>query len=61
MKAIGTRSDGSRIEFDVVNGKLYCYNNQLTSLVVPQGVTWLDCDDIEITGNKNATINIYIK
>ena len=42
MLAIGYTSDGKRIEFDCSNG-LYCYNSDLVSLDIPEGVTKVMC------------------
>ena len=52
MKAIGTKTNGEKIEFEVINGMLSCYNNQLKELVVPQGVTWLYCHNNQLKDNK---------
>lgn len=49
LKAVGYTSSGERKEYDCSNKTLYCYNQHLISLEIPEGVKILDCDNNEIT------------
>ena len=45
----GITASGETKQFEVINGVAYCYNNQLTSLVVPEGVERLYCSENQLT------------
>ncbi len=60
-KAIGIRTNGEKVEFDIVNGILDCSYNHLSSLTVPDSVTKLDCSynqlkKVEDCGGSKRTI-----
>jgi hypothetical protein len=48
MKAIGKNIDNESIEFDF-KSNIYCSNNQLTELKLPNGVEYVDCHNNQLT------------
>ena len=59
MKAIGKNIDGKVKEFKNYNNSIYCSDNQLTELVLPNGVEKVYCSNNpikELTLPKNIRL-----
>lgn len=61
MKAKGIDINGNVKYFDILNGKLFCHNNNLKELVIPNGCKIVSCDHIILHNvHDNVQINIFI-
>ena len=49
MKAIGKNIDGEKVVFKISNKSVYCYNNKLTELNIPNGVESVFCHNNKLT------------
>ena len=49
MVAIGITSSGNRKEFEIFDGRLFCYNKDLVSLEIPEGVKEVYCSRNKLT------------
>jgi len=47
--AIGIDTKGKRREFDCLDGRLYCWGNQLRELILPMGVIYVSCNGNQLT------------
>jgi len=47
--AIGIDIYGNKREFDCGDGTLFCWNKQLISLTIPEGVINLSCENNQLT------------
>ena len=49
MVAVGITNKGKRLEFVCIDGILYCCDNDLVSLNIPEGVKTLSCENNLLT------------
>ena len=49
MKAIGKNINGEEVEFKIDNNYVFCSNNQLTELHIPNGVENVYCSNNKLT------------
>jgi len=49
MKVIGKNINGVEVEFSISKNSIFCYNNQLTELNLPNGVEYVWCYNNQLT------------
>ena len=60
MKAIGKNIDGVEKEFKISNNTVYCFNNQLSELDLPNGVERVYCFNNQLTELDLPDSVIYV-
>lgn len=61
MKAKGIDTNGNVEYFTIMSGVLFCNNNNLTELDIPDGCKEVGCDDIILHNMHDLlSISIYI-
>ena len=49
LTAVGIDEDGEKFEFDCSDGWLHCSESQLTELILPEGVKYVNCYENQLT------------